>query len=327
MTSRFPLTAILGLSLLQGCVSVPREAATALATRGATTSDLAATDVRRLGQRLDDIEEINAFHRTYSACNAPGVADRTRCTTDPQTEENAQAAEELITIIDARATALTELGDAYRAFKTEAEYDAEADLKSAVQSLATSVNAYASLLGPETEIVRAPIVALATHAAGWWARDQQRQRLIQASSSIGASLHTLRLALEKEAETYDRVSEQFARDEQFARSSLFQSGLILRAPTLAPMAAGLGVTLAPTAEATLNADLSARIAAQAYLEGRSMDEVRKQRQRYQILIAGLGRLETAHTEFAEARTFDPADFDRLMLELAALLTEVRGDPQ
>lgn len=319
----FPVVAGLAILSLTACVSVPKDAARALAKSGADTSDLAAREVRDLSGRLDRVEEFNVFTSTWETCAAaPGQP----CEPEQQSPDNAQATEELILIINRRGAALSALGDAYRALSVEADYDAEGQLEGAVGTLTASVNAYADLVQPGSgTLIGGPLGTAITHGAGFWAREQQRQRLIAGSIRIRQALDKMRSALAGEIRLYSDLSKTFAGQEGATLEALYEAGLILRAPLLAPLAADMGVTLAPGAEQVLASNLNARTATQAYVRARANDSIRLQAQRYDAILRAFGKLAQAHADFEQARSPDMADLERAVVEITALIPDTKED--
>lgn len=306
---------IVGLCVgLTACASVPKQQAAQLAKSGAEASDAAARDVRELSTRVDHQAELMAFNGTYMACvRAP--AD---CEAEKVDRDNTAEARKLVRAINLRAQALTALGDAYRALGVEAEYDAEGAMETVVGRLTTSVNAYANLLGASS-LISEPVGAIITQGAGLLARDRQRARLQSGSAHIRLAVVKMREALALEKDLYVGLAETLALQENKAVENLFAAGMIARAPMLAPMATGLGVTLVPDAEQLLASNVSVRTATLAYMRGQADDRRYLQEARYLAINNALNKLEQAHRDFELADSPDIADLTRAINEVTALI--------
>ena len=299
---------------LTACASAPREQASQLAKSGAEASDAAARDIRELSAQVDRQAELMAFNGTYLTCTlAPA-----ECKPEAIDRANAAEARKLMQAINLRASALTALGDAYRAMGAEAGYDAEGSMRTVVGRLTSSVNAYASLLGA-APLVSAPVGGIITESAGLLARDRQRARLRAGSERLRLAVGKMREALALEQTLYSGLAGALALQENKAVENLFSAGLIARAPLLTSMAADLGVTLSPDAELTLANNVGARTAAQAYIRGQADDRQYLQEARYLAIADALTKLEQAHSDFEQTDSPDIADLTRAIDTVTALI--------
>ena len=314
--------------LLSACVSAPRGPAGTLADAGIATTSAFATDYRATAARLRSIDTSEAFTATYQQCSNPNLS----CSPSIPSSENYAARQALARTIELRGRASDELGRAYKALRTEADYDARGDMQGATNDAIEGVNSFASAIlaiggaAPAASLISQPLQKIGAFGAGLLADRAQKKRLIGGSNAIAPVTRRLRDALAVEAFVFDSLSGTIEQERLNAKQTALQSGIASSEAAITPFLADLGLEPAKDAEGVIRGSNASKIGLSAVLASESRTEVESIRARYALAISSLDDLLDGHADLAAGRPVDLADLERNLRELDAALTiEKKGD--
>lgn len=311
---------IVALCLFLGaCVSAPRGPAATLANAGIASTNAFARDYRTTATRLRDVDVSDAFANTLAYCSNPNIP----CEPQLKPGTNLQAREDLATAVELRGRAVDALSAAYAALKTEAEYDARADLVTATNGAIDSVNAFsASILAvsgsaaaPGASLISEPLKQIVGFGAGLFADRSQSKRLKAGSRAIGEATRRLRDSLAVEAFIFDSLAAYIEESRLSAKLSLLEAGLASHQSVVLPMIEDMQLKPADGLEATIRKSPPTQAAIRAILIAESRSEVAQTRARYAASLKALDELVRAHAEFEQDRPLTLADLDRFLSEL------------
>jgi hypothetical protein len=286
------------------CASVPRGPAATLADAGLSATSAFGTDVRDLRTRLVRGDVGDAFTQTWLACQN---ANPSLCEVKQPSSVVRKERLELASAIMLRAKAIDALHQAYAALKTEATYDARADLVGSVDRLVAGVNSYATAVGAlaggapaaATSLISRPLAAGLSFGAGIYADQKQRSRILAANRAIGEAATRLRDAMAVEA--------------------LLQAGIASPAESARPLLTELNLAMAKDAEAAAKT-LAGRTAIEAVVEAAAYADALALASRYQASIGALTELTEMHADLAAKQPINLKDIIRFLDELDAALS-------
>lgn len=326
---------LLGGLALAGCASVPHGAATKLADAGIATTSSIGSSVTDTSTQVRDAHLAFEFQEAFKACETrfidcssgvlppdddldADIAD------DEAADETAANTDRLADLILVRARAANALGNAYRALKTEAEYDASADLEGATKDAFAGVNRFASGVsaitgGTPGTLLSSTVVNFAGKAAGAFAARRQKQRLYEGSEQIARATLLFRQSLNAEAEIFDGISENIVRDQAEARKALLRAGMISYSDLLESLTDTLDARPVGGIDRVLNSSPNTRAALLEMLDARTRREIEQRKRTYRASIAALDALLNAHGDFGASGSVGLEDFDRALADLEALI--------
>jgi hypothetical protein len=307
---------------LAGCVAdTLRSRATTLANAGVSATTTLAADQRTRSSQIRSLDELEAFNRTYEACAAPGV---------PCVERRSPAGlslkrEQLSEAVDARAKAVDALSEAYKAFQTEAAYNAQADMQAKVGAAFDAVNAYKSLLDKIPDV--APYTAaagtfekLASFGAGLLAQRAQERRLLRDNRWILLATTELRDNLKREAGVFDSIADYTAGIRARTARNLFDSGLATYDNELQPLLTNVQLSAAPDTQALIAKSPRLKTALSASTVARDTAAVRQTQAAYRAAVGALDQLISAHSALERKTPANLDGFNQRLAELNALLS-------
>lgn len=303
---------------LAGCASAPRGEAGALAQSGLTATSQLSADIADLSHRVRAGDAQNAFSDTLTLCQTrPG-----QCAVAAPSSALSKARAKLAQTIATRAAAVNALHGAYAAMKTEADYDARADLTSAVDGAVKAASAYASAAGagPAAQLLG----TVADKGAGWLADRAQAKRLRSANLLLATAVERLEAGLAKEREIYASVAGDIVLQETAANQSLLDAGLVSSAQALQPLADSIGAVLVKDPDAALAKSPAARMATQAVLTAQSQQKVEAVLARYSANLDALDELKRQHLAAAQGKPLDLAGLDRALTQIDGFLSGLKA---
>lgn len=324
MTAGFQNRRLLTAALLPflgtvGCASSSRGTAATVAQSGLSATSQFSTDVRELGIRLVRGDAQNAFSRTWEFCQIRP----TDCRVQIPSETLRAARQDLAKAIASRAQAIEALAAAYGAMKTEADYDARADLSGAVDEALKSAVAYASLAGAPPLVSRAASNG-ASFGLGLLADQQQSKRLRAANLALAGVVEQLHAGLAKETAVFDSLAGDIVNQEAQAQQALLQAGLISGGDTLRPLTDSVGATPIKDIDAVLAKSPAAKVAVEAVVQVAALEKVAAIRARYAASLAALDELKRLHLSAAEDKPLNTASLNRLLSEIDVLITRLES---
>jgi hypothetical protein len=315
------LAVCISVGALGACASAPRGPANALADAGIATTGAFARDYQTTATHLREVETSNAFTNTLAICSNPRIT----CKPVISSDETHQAREDLARAIEQRGNAVDALSAAYGAFKTEASYDAKADLVSATNGAIDAVNHFSSSVlaiggaegAPAAALISDPLKRIVGFGAGQLAARAQARRLKAASHAIAGATRRLRDALSVEAFVFSGLSDNIEQARESAKESLLSAGLVTNESIITPMIEGLELTPADGLEARVQQSAAKQAAVKAVLQTQSRAEVAQVRERYAASIKALNELLEAHEKFEREQPLSLAELGRFLAELNA----------
>jgi hypothetical protein len=318
---RFGIAKCLVLSMvatyLAGCAAETlRSRATTLANAGVSATATLAADQRSTSIQIRSLDELEAFNRTYEACVAKGATCQQRQSPDAASQKR----EELAEAVDARAKAVEALGEAYKAFQSEAAYNAQADIQQKVGAAFDAVNGYKSILDkiPGVAAYTAaaqPFEKLAAYGAGLLAQRAQDRRLRRDSLWILPVTTELRDNLKREAGVFDSIADYTATIRTRTATNLFDSGLASYDGELQPLLSDVRLSPAANTEDLIAKSERLKTALAASMTARDSARVKQTQAAYRAAVGALDQLISAHSAF-ERKT--PPNLDGLNQRLAEL---------
>lgn len=273
-----------------GCVSVPREKALELARAGEIATDGIVSQLQNVSDMTARQSEVQAFSTTYDVCSLTP-----HCSVVPVADELVKERQRLVKIFALRIKAVSKLNAAYSALKQEAEYDAAADLKTAVEQMTDAVEAYAGQLLPMggTKVIGAVIPGLAEI----FSRHRQCQRLAAANEVIGSATDLFRQALAAEKQVYEGFLESWTTRENSVRRTFLENGLTSLSNELAPLAQAIDAPLTKGSEQKISASEALRMATMAVAETRAQHRKAAVTVSFNAALSSLERLQKKHQRF------------------------------
>ena len=320
-SSRFPLFVGLSAAMLGGCATVPRGSAGSLADAGIAATNTLAADVRDTASQVRGVDALDTFSATYSMCSNPRIV----CTAQLKSDANYRSREELAKAIELRAIAIDGLRKAYSALKTEASYDAKADLVGATNQAVEGVNNFATAIAaiggatPAAALIGAPLQKIVGFGAGVLANGAQRKRLIRGSTAIEAATQRFRDALAVEAAVFANLADYIEKNRTAARLAFLDAGLGSYQDIVIKLGADLSIKPVGAVDAVLAQSPAAKAALRAIVQAQARAEVEKARVKYRIALDALDALINAHHELEADQPISLADVDRFLGELDSAL--------
>jgi hypothetical protein len=252
-------------------------------------------------------------------CSNPNL----ECRPEISPDENHKAREELARAIELRGRAVDALSGAYAALKTEASYDAKADMVSATNAAVDAINSFStsvlSLAGaqsaPAAALISEPLKKIAGFGAGLLAERAQKKRLKNASNVISQATRRLRDALSVEAFVFDTLASHIVQARLSAKESLLSSGMAANQSIITPVIESLALKPAEGLEGTIRKTPANQEAVKAVLAVQSRAEVEQIKARYAASIKALDELLEAHAQFERDQPLSLAELDRFLAEL------------
>jgi hypothetical protein len=319
--------ALFTVVLLPACAAVPRGPAGALADAGIATTNAFSTDVRDTAARVRDVDVLDAFTATYAVCSDTSAT----CEAQLKSGPNYEARQALARAIELRATALDQLGKAYKALKIEADYDARADLVGATNGAIDGVNNFAAAIAaigggaPGAALITAPLQKITGFGAGLLADRAQRKRLLRGSHVIAAATRRFRDALAVEAFVFDGLADYIEKNRTVAKLTLLDAGLVSNQEVVQGLGATLGLKPITTVDPVVAKSPAAKGAIAAVVQAQSRAEVYRVRAKYRAALAALDALIQLHEDLESEAPLSLADVTRFLAELDAALTPTTKD--
>jgi hypothetical protein len=308
-------------ALLASCAAVPRGPAGTLADAGIATTSAFATDARDTAAGIRDIDVMDSFTATYAICLNANLECKSQLKSGP----NYEARKNLTKAIELRAAAIEGLGKAYKALKTEAEYDARADLVGATNSAIDGVNNFATVVtaiggaAPAAALISAPLQKIVGFGAGLLADQAQRKRLLRGSHAISAATQRFRDALAVEAFVFDSLAGYIEKNRTAAKLTLLDAGLVSNQEILQTFSASVGMKAMPAVDAIVSKSPATKGAVRAIIESQSRAEVDRVRAKYQAALGALDALVISHQNLEAEHPVSLADVNRFLGELDVAL--------
>lgn len=311
----------LAFLMIGGCATAPRGPAASLASAGLTSTGAMARDYRTTASRLREIAVLDAFSNTLAICSNPQL----ECVSQLPPDRNRQIREELARSIELRGRAVEALSASYAALKTEADYDARADLVTATNTAVDAINSFSNaILGvtgaaaaPAAGLIREPLKRIVGLGTGRLAERAQAKRLKHASMAIRQAAQHLRNALSVEAFVFNDLATYLVETRVSARKSMLQSGLASHQSVVTPMIDSLELKPADGMEATIRKSPATQAAVVAIVEARARDEIAQTQARYAAALRALDELIKAHADFERDAPLSLAELERFLSELNA----------
>lgn len=301
---------------VSACATAPRDPSAALAGRGQEATAKFAADISDLSVRLIQGDAQDAFTTTWILCTANAAL----CAPQGPSSQLRASRTQLAATISARAIAVQALGEAYAAFKLEAEYDARTDLTGAVDDALSTANTYATLAG--VGVISKVATEVIGHGAGLWADRVQTKRLATANLRLAEAVNLLAEGLAKEQSVFDSITDDIVDTETGAQTALLDAGLISGAQILQPVATSVGATLVKDPDAVLTKSAAAKSSTQAVAKSTAQGKVALLRARYAASLAVLREIEAQHIAASKGQPLDLKVLNRRLAELQALLTRM-----
>ena len=223
------------------------------------------------------------------------------------------------------------MGKAYQALKTEASYDAKADLVGATNQAIEGVNNFATAIAavgggaPAAALIGAPLQKIAGFGAGVLADRAQRNRLVNGSKAIAAATQRFRDALACEAAIFDNLAEYIEKNRTAAKLTLLDSGLGSYEDIVSSLSTDLAMKPAGAIDPVIAQSPAAKAAVRAVVEAQSRGEVEKVRAKYKAALNALDALIKAHHDLEASQPLSLTDVDRFLGELnTALAPPTKG---
>ena len=305
---------------LGGCAAAPRAPAATLATAGIAATGSFGAEVQDVAAQLRAADVNDAFTRTLELCTNAPVA----CAPSTVPLEISQRRDALADVVELRARAIGQLGQAYVALQTEAADDAGADLQGAGQAAVDSANSFAAaaaqLRGRTAQAaVPGQVASLVDFGFGALGEHLQRRRILAVNREIAKAVLQLRNGLQQEQAVFDSLSEYLIGKRAAARLALYQTGLSSTSAVMSQIATGLGMTLVPNSDSIVAGSVPIKTALLASIQALSRQDVLAAQGRYRISIAALDSLLRQHAELEARQSVSIADVQRLIDRLNASL--------
>lgn len=323
------LIALAAAALLGGCAAAPRAPATTLAEAGLKVTGSFSAEVENVATQLREADANDSFSRTWQLCQSsvPGVCAPSVTPIGISTRRNG-----LADVVDLRANAIDQLGRAYAALKTEAEYDQSTDMQGAAKAAIDSANSFgqasAALNGGKPFIPAVPgeVGALLDFGFGVLGDRLQRKRILKANREIAQAVAQLRNGMQNELEVFLSLTEYLVGKRTAARLVFYDAKLTSPMTIMTPLAKQLNVTLVPGAESIIAGSEPLRTALRATMEANSRVEVIEAQGRYRAGIAGLDALLRQHRELEMKQSVTVGDVERIIDQLNASLAKNATQP-
>lgn len=304
-----------GISLTS-CATAPRGPAGRLAEAGIKATASFSSDTSALSAHIATGGVTEAFVERWQLCKA----QPTFCNEQLETDPNFQLRQDLAAAVLLRAKALTALNNAYAALKQEAEYDAKADMKGAVNEAVAGVNSFAGVVFRLADApIPVDISALIGFAGGVFGDQRQRQRILGANAKLREITQRLHDALAAEERVFGRIADPIEMRRTEAIAALFDEGLVDGAELIQPMTDSLGVKLVAGSSAKIAASPTLKAATTDLIRAKSQVETARVRARYRASLAALQALVVEHDNLAAKRSVSLAEVVRLLDEVNAAL--------
>jgi len=238
------------LCVFTGCVSLDKDAASALALAGATASQAIGDQSKSANETVAVLPE---WWGVTSALNCASVADsqmRSECLKQATTAVSPALQSDLAKISDVlkkRAAAALQLRTAYQSFGNLVAYNAGEELRTSLNLTFASVNSLLDSVqkltpGAAFPPISSTFVTSVGKVGGFLADQHQKKQILLASKDLHTAVSSFAdaLTVERNKVASESFLAQLAHEQGTLYAALIRSGLISPKDALAPLVTTLG---------------------------------------------------------------------------------------